>query len=133
MRRPVSGPQVMAEQPDQLAEVSGLPNVSCGWPHSALGRILECRARSSSSGSPVNGDGRESEPATVYKDRYTGALYLDKPQEMERVRAGVRSHEELARERLARSRSVTEFRDTVAPDPPKGVWMRGRPAGYGRP
>ena len=28
LRRPVGGPQVMAEQPDQLAEVSGLPNVS---------------------------------------------------------------------------------------------------------
>jgi len=33
---------------------------------------------------PVNGDGRESEPATVYKDGFTGALYLDKPQEVER-------------------------------------------------
>jgi hypothetical protein len=33
---------------------------------------------------PLNGDGRESEPATVYMDGFTGALYLDKPSEVER-------------------------------------------------
>ena len=33
---------------------------------------------------PLNGDGRESEPATVYVDGFTGALYLDKPGEVER-------------------------------------------------
>ena len=70
---------------------------------------------------PVNGDGRESEPATVYKDGFTGALYLDKPQEVERYAQAFGSHEELARERLARSRSVTEFRGAVAPDPPLGT------------
>jgi hypothetical protein len=32
----------------------------------------------------LNGDGRESEPATVYMDLFTGALYLDKPNEVER-------------------------------------------------
>jgi hypothetical protein len=33
---------------------------------------------------PAGGDGRDTEPATVYKDGFTGALYLDKPQEVER-------------------------------------------------
>ena len=33
---------------------------------------------------PLNGDGRESEPATVYVDGFTGALYLDKPNEVDR-------------------------------------------------
>jgi len=33
---------------------------------------------------PLNGDGRESEPATLYVDGFTGALYLDKPGEVER-------------------------------------------------
>ena len=33
---------------------------------------------------PLNGDGRESEPATVYMDLFTGALYLDKGGEVER-------------------------------------------------
>jgi hypothetical protein len=32
---------------------------------------------------PLNGDGRDSEPATVYIDGFTGALYLDKPREVE--------------------------------------------------
>ena len=33
---------------------------------------------------PVNGDGRESEPATIYIDGFTGALYLDKAVEVDR-------------------------------------------------
>src|SRR5487761_1855112 len=33
---------------------------------------------------PRNGDGRDSEPPTVYADGFTGALYLDKPHEIER-------------------------------------------------
>ena len=33
---------------------------------------------------PLNGDGHDSEPATVYIDGFTGALYLDKPREVER-------------------------------------------------
>ena len=99
LRRPVGGPQVMAEQPDQLAEVSGLPNVSLrvapfsagAHPGVMPGPFVILRF-------PVNGDGRESEPATVYKDGFTGALYLDKPQEVERYAQAFGSHEELARE-----------------------------------
>ena len=33
---------------------------------------------------PLNGDGRESEPPTVYAEGLTGALYLDRPHEIER-------------------------------------------------
>ena len=85
LRRPVGGPRVMAEQLDQLAEVSGLPNVSLrvapfsagAHPGVMSGPFVILRF-------PVNGDGRESEPATVYKDGFTGALYLDKPHEVER-------------------------------------------------
>lgn len=36
---------------------------------------------------PLNGGGQESEPPTVYTDLYTGALYLDKPNEIERYRS----------------------------------------------
>ncbi len=74
----------MAEQPDQLAEVSGLPNVSCGWPRSAPGAHPGVTGPFVILRSPVNGDGREGEPATVYKDGFTGAPYLDKPHEVER-------------------------------------------------
>jgi transcriptional regulator with XRE-family HTH domain len=85
LRRSVGGARVMAEQLDQLAEVSVLPNVSLRVvPFSAgvhpgvmSGPFVILRF-------PVSEDGRDSEPATVYKDGFTGALYLDKPHEVER-------------------------------------------------
>jgi transcriptional regulator with XRE-family HTH domain len=85
LRRPVGGTQIMAEQLAHLAEVSELPNVSLrvvpfsAGLHSGMmsGPFVILRF-------PLNGDGRESEPATVYMDGFTGALYLDKPNEVER-------------------------------------------------
>ena len=85
LRRPVGGPHVMSEQLAWLAEVSELPNVSLrvvsfgAGLHSGMmsGPFVVLRF-------PLNGDGRESEPATVYMDGFTGALYLDKPNEVER-------------------------------------------------
>jgi transcriptional regulator with XRE-family HTH domain len=85
LRRPVGGPQVMARQLARLAEVSELPNVSLRVvPFSAglhagvmSGPFVILRF-------PLNGDGKESEPTTVYADGFTGALYLDKPHEVER-------------------------------------------------
>jgi transcriptional regulator with XRE-family HTH domain len=85
LRRPVGGPAVMARQLGQLAETAELPNVSlrvvpfgAGMHHGLLtGPFVILRF-------PLNGDGRDSEPPTVYADGITGALYLDKPQEIER-------------------------------------------------
>jgi transcriptional regulator with XRE-family HTH domain len=85
LRRAVGGPRTMAEQLGRLAEVSELPNVSLRViPFSAglhpglmSGPFVILRF-------PLNGDGRESEPATVYVDGFTGALYLDKQGEVER-------------------------------------------------
>src|SRR5690348_8254490 len=85
LRRPIGGPQIMAGQLERLAELSELPNVSLRVAPFSAGLhpgvmsnpfvILRF---------PVNGDGRESEPATVYIDGFTGALYLDKPAEVDR-------------------------------------------------
>ena len=36
---------------------------------------------------PMNGGGVDSEPPTIYKEMYTGALYLDKPTEVDRFDA----------------------------------------------
>ena len=36
---------------------------------------------------PLNGGGVDSEPPTIYQEMYTGALYLDKPTELERFDA----------------------------------------------
>ena len=85
LRRPVGGPMVMTEQLDQLVQVSELPNVSVrvapfsagAHPGVMSGPFVILRF-------PAGGDGQDSEPATVYKDGFTGALYLDKPPEVQR-------------------------------------------------
>jgi transcriptional regulator with XRE-family HTH domain len=85
LRRPVGGSQVMAAQLDSLADSAGLPNVAlrvvpfrAGLHHGVMsGPFVILRF-------PRNGDGHDSEPATVYVDGFTGALYLDKPREVER-------------------------------------------------
>jgi transcriptional regulator with XRE-family HTH domain len=107
LRRPVGGAAVMAEQLERLAEASQLPNVSLRVVPFAAGfhpGVL--------SGSfnilrfPLNGGGEESEPPTVYSDQYTGALYLDKPNEIDRYTvayAGIWQHaldEEASRETI---------------------------------
>jgi transcriptional regulator with XRE-family HTH domain len=85
VRRPVGGTQVMAAQLDSLAESAALPNVAlrvvpftAGLHHGVMsGPFVILRF-------PLNGDGHDSEPATVYIDGFTGALYLDKAREVDR-------------------------------------------------
>ncbi|HEY1919997.1 MAG TPA: helix-turn-helix transcriptional regulator [Streptosporangiaceae bacterium] len=85
LRRPVGSSAVMVGQLNQLAETAELPNVSLrvvpfsAGMHQGLltGPFVVLRF-------PVNADGRDSEPPTLYADSITGALYLDKPQEIER-------------------------------------------------
>ena len=96
LRRPVGGAEVMSGQLNRLADASELPNVALRVVPFSVGfhpGIL--------SGSfnilrfPLNGSGAESEPPTVYADLYTGALYLDKPNELERYTtafAGIWEH-----------------------------------------
>lgn len=84
LRRPVGGAAIMAAQLDSLAQAAGLPNVtlrvvpfSAGLhPGLMTGPFVVVRF-------PLNGDGQDSEPATVYVDGFTGDLYLDKPHEVE--------------------------------------------------
>jgi transcriptional regulator with XRE-family HTH domain len=85
LRRPVGGRDVMAAQLDVLAGAADLPNVklrvvpfSVGLHHGLMSGPFELLRF------PLNGDGQDSEPATVYVDGYTGDLYLDKPAEVER-------------------------------------------------
>lgn len=85
LHRPVGGPRTMAEQLGHLVEASELPNVmmrvvpfAAGLhPGVMSGPFVILRF-------PRNGDGTETEPPTVFADGYTGDLYLDKPQEVER-------------------------------------------------
>lgn len=85
LRRPVGGPSVMAAQLDKLVEVSEFPNVTIrvvpfgmGYhPGLICGSFTILRF-------PLNGGNVESEPPTIYSEMFTGALYLDKPYEVER-------------------------------------------------
>lgn len=85
IRRPVGGTDVMSTQLKRLLEASELPNVSLkimpfgvGLHHGIMsGPFVILRF-------PLNGDGNETEPPTVYVDSFTGALYLGKPAEIER-------------------------------------------------
>ncbi|MFA1550711.1 helix-turn-helix domain-containing protein [Actinomadura chokoriensis] len=85
IRRVIGGPTVMAAQLDRLAEINELPNVSI--------RVVPYEAgahRGLDTGPfkimrfPTTGDGRDHEPPTVYVQGFTGALYLDKPREIDR-------------------------------------------------
>jgi hypothetical protein len=79
---------VLAGQLHRLVEVSALPNVAlrvmpfAAGLHAGMvsGPFVTLRF-------PVSADGRETEPPTVYVDGFTGALYLDKPGEIERYDA----------------------------------------------
>jgi hypothetical protein len=76
---------VLAEQLRRLVEVGGLPTVEirvmpfdAGLHHGVeSGPFVKL-------GFPLNGNGQETEPPTVYVDSFTGALFLDKPREIER-------------------------------------------------
>ncbi|MFE7120353.1 helix-turn-helix domain-containing protein [Streptomyces sp. NPDC057654] len=85
LHQPVGGGDVMARQLDRLAEAMDMPNVSlrvvpfaAGLHHGLMsGPFTTLRF-------PVGGDGQPMEPPTVYMEGFTGDLYLDKPQEIER-------------------------------------------------
>lgn len=85
LRRTVGGKEVMAAQLEQLIAVMAYPNVSirvvgfeAGLHHGVMsGPFVMMRF-------PDHGDGRNTEPPTVYMDGFTGDLYLDKPTEIER-------------------------------------------------
>ncbi len=85
LRRPVAGERVMMHQLEQLRELGGLPTVSlrvmpfsAGLHHGIMsGPFVILRF-------PLNGNGQDTEPPTVYVESLTGALYLDKPREIDR-------------------------------------------------
>lgn len=88
LRRTIGGEEVMVGQLERLMEVTNYPNVSIrvvpfeAGLHAGIlsGPFVMMRF-------PTTGDGRETEPSTVYKDGFTGALYLDKPEEVSRYDA----------------------------------------------
>ncbi|MGW7004040.1 helix-turn-helix domain-containing protein [Streptomyces sp. NPDC054933] len=85
LRRPIGGNEVMAGQLRHLAEVGKLPHVVIRVVPFHAG--LHLGVMSGPFGVlrfPLNAEGTETEPPTVYADGYTGDLYLDKPNEVAR-------------------------------------------------
>lgn len=88
LHRPVGSRKIMAGQLDKLAELNDLEHVNIRVvPYSAglhkgmaSGPFVLLRF-------PTTSDGRDTEPPTVYMEGFTGALYLDKPNEIERYDA----------------------------------------------
>lgn len=85
LHRPVGGEQAALSQLRRLSEVSELPTVSlrvvpfsAGLHHGIMSGTFELLRF------PLNGNGQETEPPTVYVESFTGALYLDKPHEVAR-------------------------------------------------
>ncbi|MGH3342354.1 MAG: helix-turn-helix domain-containing protein [Carbonactinosporaceae bacterium] len=84
LRRPVGGPNIMASQLRRLAEVGELDNVSLkvvafgAGLHRGLmtGPFVILRF-------PLGRDLRDKEPPTVYVEGGTGALYLERPRDVE--------------------------------------------------
>jgi len=85
LRCSVGAPGVMAAQLRRLAEASELPNVTiCVVPFSARLNSGMLTGSFEILRFPPNGGVQDSEPPTVFSDLFTGALYLDKPNEVAR-------------------------------------------------
>ncbi|MBV2355924.1 helix-turn-helix domain-containing protein [Streptomyces sp. J2-1] len=92
LRRPVGGVEVMAEQLAHLVYLNELDSVSirvvpyAAGLHEGLmsGPFVTLHF-------PSDGNGRNAEPPTVYVEGFTGALYLDKPNEVERYESAFTS------------------------------------------
>ncbi|WP_407937211.1 helix-turn-helix domain-containing protein [Kineosporia babensis] len=85
LRSPYGGAAVMVQQLEHLSRMSEHDHVQvrvmpfAAELHSGVhsGPFIAMRF-------PVNASGRESEPPTIYVESFTGALYLDRPAEVER-------------------------------------------------
>lgn len=79
LRRPVGGPQVMAEQLRRLAEAAGRPNVTL--------QVLPFGAGEHAGmdgGFTIFGFSRSADSDVVHLDNTTGDLYLENPEEIQR-------------------------------------------------
>ncbi|MCK7624608.1 helix-turn-helix domain-containing protein [Streptomyces sp. RS10V-4] len=109
LRRPIGGSDVMMRQLAHLIYMSERPNVAIRVVPFARGMHLGV-----ASGGfnllrfPLNADGSETEPATVYVEGFTGSLYLDKPKEVEEYDAAFRDIWEKALDDSASRRLIAE-------------------------
>lgn len=85
LRWPVGGRDVMATQLRRLIEISDLPDVSLQVvPYRAGGHIGLDTGAFVLLRFPLDAEGKETEPPIVYQEGFVGALYLDRPNDVER-------------------------------------------------
>jgi transcriptional regulator with XRE-family HTH domain len=109
IRRPIGGPQVMAHQLAHLVYVSEMSNITLGVvPLAAGAHIGTLTGPFEILRFPLKSDGSETEPPVVYKDGYTGGLYLDKPGEIEQYDDAFRRIWEAALDEQASRRLIAE-------------------------
>jgi uncharacterized protein DUF5753/helix-turn-helix protein len=109
IRRPTGGRKVMAHQLAHLVYMSELANVTLRvLPFAAGAHIGTLTGPFVILRFPLKGDGSETEPPVVYKDGYTGNLYLDKPKEIEQYEAAFRGIWEAALDEQASRRLIAE-------------------------
>ncbi|MGH4010903.1 MAG: helix-turn-helix domain-containing protein [Pseudonocardiaceae bacterium] len=84
LQRPIGGREVMVRQLERLIEAGELATVSvrvmpfgAGLHHGIMSGPFEILRF------PLNSNGQDTEPPTVYVDGFTGALYLDKPRDVD--------------------------------------------------
>lgn len=58
---------------------------------------------------PLNGNGQDTEPPTVYVEGFTGALYLDKSHEVERYTAAFANISESSLDQRASGELITRM------------------------
>lgn len=92
LRRPIGGPAVMAEQLRHIVAASQLPTASIRVVPLDIPTPLPLIVGPFTLMEfPGYADTPLTEPPLVYVENYTGALYLDKPAELDRYRAAARS------------------------------------------
>ncbi len=109
LHRPVGGEETACGQLKRLVEVSELPTVSlrvipfgAGLHHGIMSGTFEILRF------PVNGNGQDTEPPTVYVESFTGALYLDRPHELERYNTAFTNIWESALDERASQELITQ-------------------------
>ncbi|MGQ0840103.1 DUF5753 domain-containing protein [Actinokineospora sp.] len=92
LRRPVGGSAIMAEQLRRLFEIAQLGNVSLRvMPYSAGLHYGVMSGPFVKLDFPRTGSGEPTEPPTIYVESFTGALFLEKPHEIQRYTAAFTS------------------------------------------
>ena len=113
LQTPVGGAAVMADQLDHLVKVAEQPSVSlrvvpdsAGYhPGIVSGSFTILRF-------PLNGGGVDSEPPTIYREMYTGALYLDKAAEVQRFDAAFKAIWDVSLDETASRDLIEKLRRT---------------------